>query len=132
ATPSGGTTPVLIGQTEAGSDGTWSITSNRLADGSYRITATTVDRAGVIIAGPIQVVTGAAQGGLIIDTVGPGVVNLQFDRLTGRVSLTFQDDRSGMLTQSLLDAANYALNRQPKRLAGTFIVTTLGLAGCAS
>ena len=132
ATPTGGGATVLIGQTEAGSDGSWNITSNRLADGSYRITATAVDQSGATTAGPIQVLPTASEGALIIDTVGPRIVNVQFDRLTGGISVTFQDDRSGMLTQSLLDAANYSFNRQPPQQPGKFIVTNLTLSGGGS
>jgi hypothetical protein len=132
ATPTGGGTAVLIGQTEAASDGTWSLTSNHLADGSYNITASAVDQFGVTTAGPINVLPNANQGPLVIDTVGPRVTMLRFDRLTGEVFITFQDDRSGMLTQSLLDAANYTFNRRHTRLPGTYIVTNLTLSGGSS
>jgi hypothetical protein len=132
ATPTSGGAAVLIGRTEAGSDGTWSITSNHLADGSYTITASAVDQFGVTTAGPINVLPNGSQGPLVIDTVGPRITNLSFDRLTGELAITFQDDRSGMLTQSLLDAANYTFNRQHTRLPGTFIVTNLSLSGGSS
>jgi hypothetical protein len=132
ATPTGGGPLVPIGQTEAASDGTWSITSNHLADGSYQITATAVDRFGVTTAGPINVLPNANQGPLVIDTVGPRVVNLTFDRLSGMVSVTFQDDRSGMLLQSLSDAANFTFNRQPPQPPGKFIVTDLTVSGAMS
>ena len=54
---------------------------------------------------------------------------MQFNRLTGEVLVTFQDDRSGMLAQSLLDAANYTFNRLPPQPPGKFIVTSLALTG---
>jgi hypothetical protein len=131
AATSGGA-PVLIGQTEAASDGSWNITSDRLADGSYQITASAVDQFGITTAGPINVLPNTSQGPLVIDTVGPRIVGLQFDRLSGEVSVTFQDDRSGMLSQSLLDAANYTFNRRHLRLPGTFIVTSLTQSGGAT
>jgi hypothetical protein len=127
AAPSSGAIPVLIGQTQAGSDGSWSITSNRLADGSYKVTATAVDQFGATTAGPITVLPN-----LVVDTVAPRITSLEFDRLTGTLMVTFQDDRSGMLTQSLLDADNYSFNRRHPQPPGTFIVTSLTLSGGGS
>ena len=40
-----GGVPIVIGQVEAGSDGSWNIQSNiPLADGHYSITATAIDQ----------------------------------------------------------------------------------------
>jgi hypothetical protein len=135
---------VLVGQTQAGSDGSWSITSNHLADGSYAISATAIDQFGkTTTVSPTQILPNATQGLLVIDTVGPRVTAASLNRLNSTVTFTFQDFQqngvtpggSGLLVQSLSDAANYSLNRVHKRPPGKFIVTSLSVipgAGPAS
>ena len=131
ATPTGGGPVALIGQTEAGSDGSWTITSNRLADGSYTIAATAVDQSGktnvTLPASPVVLLPNAIQGPLVIDTVGPKITTLFFDRLNGQVDVTFQDDRSGMVDSAMLDAANYRFNKVYTRPVGTYLVNVLAV-----
>jgi len=125
ATPTAGGGTTEIGQTQAGGDGSWNITSDRLADGSYTISATAVDQSGhTTTTAPVTI---AAP--LVIDTVGPRVIDVNFQRLTGQVFITFQDDRSGMLIQSLVDAANFTFNKQHHRPPGKYIVTGLSVSG---
>jgi hypothetical protein len=128
-TPTGGGSLVTIGQGVTNASGNWSITSSQLADGSYNISATAVDKSGHTTAGPVVISTSATGGPLVIDTVGPRVIDAFFDRLHGVVYLTFQDDRSGMLPQSLTDAANYTFNKQHQQLPGRYIVTSLPTVG---
>jgi hypothetical protein len=125
---------VAVGQTQAGSDGTWSITTTRLADGSYTITATACDQFGVTsTAAPVQILPNATQGKLVIDTVGPRITAATYSRLTNTATFTFQDvlqdgvtaGGSGPLVQSLSDAANFVLNRVHPRPPGTYIVTSI-------
>jgi hypothetical protein len=120
-----------VGQTQAGSDGAWSITSNHLADGTYAITATAVDQFGrTTTAAPVTIVPS-----LVIDTVGPRITFAAFDRLTATVTYTFQDvlqngvtpGGTGLLVQSLSDAANFSLNRVHTRPPGTYIVTGINV-----
>ncbi|MDR3635120.1 MAG: Ig-like domain-containing protein, partial [Isosphaeraceae bacterium] len=130
ATPVGGGTSILIGQAVADANGNWSVTSIHLADGSYTIAATAIDSAHQTTTAstvPIAVVSNGGANVLTIDTVGPRVTDVSFNRATGTVSLTFADDRSGLLLQSLIDSANYAFNRQLARPLGTFIITTINL-----
>ena len=121
----------LVGRTEALSDGSWNITSNRLADGTYAITATGQDQAGLPIAPrafPISVVTNGGPNVLTIDTVGPRVVNAFFDRFTGTVSLTFSDfGGTGLLQEGLVDSANYAFNNQHARPLGKYIIGAINV-----
>lgn len=131
-TPTGGGPLVPIGQAVADANGNWTIASSLLGDGSYVVSATAVDQFGHTTAGPVAISTSATGGPLVIDTVGPRVTNEHFDRLHGVVFLTFQDDRAGMLLQSLGDAANYSFNKQIAKLSGTYIVTSLPITGGAN
>jgi len=132
ATASDGTI-TQIGSVEAGSNGSWSITSDLLADGSYTITASAVDQFGITTTTDQPITTNVGGGNtLVIDTVGPRITNAQFSRLNETIFFTFQDfpqsatsGESGLLLQSLSDAANYSLNRVLARPAGTFIVTSI-------
>src|SRR5262249_55852777 len=113
------------------SDGSWSITTNKLADGSYSITATGQDQAGLPIAPgvfPIVAATGTGTNVLTIDTVGPRVVGADFDRFTGTVTLSFADDRTGVLLQTLGDSANFAFNNQLARPLGKYIIGAIAVS----
>jgi len=121
---------IQVGQAEAASDGYWTITSNALADATYAITATAVDQFGLTkTTSPVTIVPS-----LVIDTVGPRVTAASYNRLTDTATFTFEDLQadgvtpgSGLLVQSLSDAANYSLNRVHARPAGTFIVTSINV-----
>ena len=109
---------VLIGQTVADAGGAWSITSNvPLADGTNAIIATAVDRNGVT-----RATTTLAP--VVIDTIGPRVTGVTLDRLHGQFTVSFQDERSGLARQTLIDGANYQITRPHTRL-GTFRITSL-------
>ncbi len=57
ATPLGGGAATQIGQTTTLANGTWNITSAKLADGNYKITVTAVDQFGKTTAGPVTLVS---------------------------------------------------------------------------
>ena len=127
ATPAGGA-PFQIGQTEALSDGSWRIKSNvALADGTYSITATAIDRFGhtTVTVSPSSVVITPV---LVIDTAGPQITDVSFGRLTGQIFVTFQDKAAGLNLSSLIDANNYTLTKAHTRLA-RFLVTALPISG---
>jgi hypothetical protein len=89
-----------MGVTDAG--GRFSVpVANPLADGVYTVTAVSVDASG-----HTKAVYTLPQR-LVIDTVGPKVTGLQFDRVSGRVLVTFTDDRSGLDQGTLVDGSNY-------------------------
>ena len=100
-----------IGQAEAGSDGSWNIQSQTvLADGHYEITATAVDQFGVTTTTAPTVIT----SDLLIDTHGPVITGMFFNRLNGQIDYTIQDPGatpSGVWVNSLLDSANYQLTK---------------------
>ena len=118
-----GTSAVLIGHTTANANGSWSITSATLAQGSYTIFATAVDQYGQSQA-TTQILPNAQQGPLIIDTTGPAVDGVSFDRSTGQVTITFQDDLSGLDQASLLTLGNYRVSRRYAQ-SGTNLVTAV-------
>ena len=134
ATPTAGGVARQIGQTTAHADGSWKITSLVLLDGSYSITGSAIDQFGKTTTGNTTPATqstflpNANQGPLVIDTVGPKVLNVGFNRLNGGVDVVFGDDRSGLDQASLIDSANYQLTKPHTRPA-TFLVTGLVASG---
>lgn len=111
ATPSGSSTAVPIGTGTSDASGAWSITADQaLADGAYYVAAVAVDAAGHTVSATTAVVPD-----LVIDTVGPKVTGVRFDRFQGRIVATFQDYGGlnntgvGLVQPSLIDANNYQL-----------------------
>jgi hypothetical protein len=109
ATPSGSVTRTLLGQASSDGNGAWSITSGTaLADGSYTISAQATDSSGHTLSD----VTTITQN-LVIDTVGPKVTGINFDRIHGQVQITFQDFGGvagggvGLNQLDVMDANNY-------------------------
>ena len=119
--------PRLVGQTVADASGSYRITTTLLPDGVQSLVATAVDRNGVTRAA-------TAIQPLTIDTVGPKVTEIFFNRLTGQVLIAFQDNLSGLDQTSIVDGANYSLtghsllrgNPGPRNLLATSIVATPG------
>ncbi len=107
AMPLGGGPTVLLGSTTTDAGGAWSLTSTiSLADGSYTVLVLATDRSGSATA--LEVVAEGSGGGpLVIDTVGPKVADLAFDRLRGRVTATLLDERSGLDQATVIDGANF-------------------------
>ncbi len=131
ATAAGSSSPVLLGTTRSDSSDAWSITSSMaLSDGSYAITAQATDSSGHTISNMTTIVSS-----LVIDTVGPKVTNIYFDRIHGQVQITFQDFGGvgnagvGMNQSTVVDANNYAFSLiyspfNPKRVP-RFLVTSI-------
>src|SRR5262249_50243438 len=103
AMPSGGT-PVQIGLTQTGSSGAWSAPSTvALASGTYDVFGIATDRSGTTTAT-------TDFGPLVIDTVGPRITNVTVDARHGLVTITFQDNLSGLAQASVMSGANYQLS----------------------
>jgi hypothetical protein len=123
-----------IGEVQAGGDGSWNLVSDVvLPDGYYNITATAVDQFGdTRTVAPFTVTSN-----LLIDTVGPVITGMFFNRLNGEVDYTIQDPApgSGVLVSSLLNSANYELTKvhANKAYPGKWIATNVAVtAGAAA
>jgi hypothetical protein len=111
AYPTGGGTPILMGQTEAGSDGSWSITSIALPDGTYTVTGYATDAAGQTTT-HATILPSSSEGPLVIDTHGPKVLGLSFaKRVSGELIVTFSDTGGLLDLRSVQDAASYMLTK---------------------
>jgi hypothetical protein len=127
---------VEIGRTTADQFGNWQITSNTaLADGVYTITARVLDRdTNGTVRDTETFVGNNATGNLVIDTVGPKVVGvaslsasgLVFVRNAGQLFVSFQDDRAGLATTTLIDNRNWSI-RKPHKRPGRLLFTSLQL-----
>jgi Bacterial Ig-like domain len=153
AQPLGGS-PMLIGQGTASPNGDWSITPGiALADGSYTVTATAYDAtngkivttgsifpvvagSGVLInptAGTGTAAVGTGPAALVVDNVGPKVTDVVFNRLHGRIVVTFQDFGGvnntgvGMDLASEIDANNYQLTTVHHPRIGKYRVNVISV-----
>ncbi len=97
-----------VGNTQAGSDGTWSITSNLLAQGAYAITAVAVDQFGQTVSSTATIVAD-----LVVDTTPPVITSLSFNRFDATLTVTFQDNLSGMDLASIINSAFYHVSAKP-------------------
>jgi hypothetical protein len=124
--------PVQIGQVQAGSDGSWTIKSKvPLADGHYSITATAVDQFKVTTTtAPTVTIT----ADLLIDTKGPVIDSMFFNRLNGQVDYIIQNPTpasggapAGVWVNSLRDSSNYLFTtvHPNKAYPGKWIVTNV-------
>ena len=111
ATATGSSTPVLIGTGMSDASGAWSITLTlALANGGYTITAVAVDASGYTVSSTTAIVPS-----LDIDTVGPKVTSVSFNRFQGQIVVTYQDyggannAGSGLDEATVTDASNYQL-----------------------
>ena len=114
--------PTVVGTTTTDASGAWSITTTLLADGAYSIVAKATDQAGVTTA--TSTIVPVNSGLLVIDTVGPKVGGFGFNRATGRVVVTFQDERSGLDGAQVINGANYIVTKPHVKL-GNVLVTRI-------
>jgi len=129
-----GVEEILIGTVQAGSDGSWNIKSQvPLPDGHWEITATAVDQFGKtdVTTPPSPVVITA---NLLIDTTGPVIDGMYFNRLNGQVDYIIKDPvpasmeaPSGVWVKSLLDSSNHLLTKVHgnKAYPGKWVVTNV-------
>ncbi len=118
-----------IGTVQAGSDGGWNIKSTvALPNGTYEIAATAVDQFGQTTTTAPDVITPR----LLIDTTGPVIDGMYFNRLNGQVDYIIKDPvnpdgsaPSGVWVNTLLDSSNYLLTtvHGNKSYPGKWIVT---------
>ena len=130
AQATGSATPVVIGQGVSNADDAWSITANQaLADGSYAINAIAVDSSGHTVSMNTPIVPN-----LVIDTVGPKVTSVFFNRVSGIIQVTIQDYGGvnnagvGLNPSSLIDANNFSLVRFHQHGPAAFLVTAINVS----
>jgi hypothetical protein len=99
---------VAVGNTQAGSDGSWSINSNLLPQGTYAITAVATDQFGQTVSPTATIVQD-----LVVDTAPPVIAGLSFNRFNATLTLTFQDNLSGMDLASITNSAFYHISAKP-------------------
>ncbi len=124
--------PILIGTGVTNSLGAWSIKSTTaLLDGTYKIQAMVTDQFG------LAPTTSIIMPKLLIDTTGPVIDGMNFNRLNGQVDYTIQDPvnpdgtaPSGVWVNTLLDSSNYQLTKvhAGKAYPGEWIVTSVNAA----
>jgi hypothetical protein len=107
-TPVGGGTPEPMGTAEAASNGGWSITTNLLPTGVYSITASATDQFGLNPVGPVTITSN-----LVIDAVPPVITSLSFNRFDATLTVTYQDNLSGMDLASITNSAFYHISATP-------------------
>jgi hypothetical protein len=129
AQATGSLTPVVIGLGVSNANDAWSITANQaLADGSYTITAIAIDSSGHTISSTTTIVPN-----LVIDTVGPKVTSVFFNRVSGEIEVTIQDFGGvnntgvGLNPSSLIDANNFSLIRFHQHGPAAFLVTSINV-----
>ena len=106
---SAGGVPFVIGRGVSNANDAWSITSTlALATGNYTITAVATDAAGFTTSATTTIVSD-----LIIDTVAPVITAATFDRFTDTLTVTYQDNLSGLAIASITNSAFYHLSAQP-------------------
>ena len=109
AAPLGAALPgsmIAIGAANAAGSWTATVVSLPLGDGSYTITALAVNSAG-------DVLNTASLGTVAIDTVGPVITAVSFNRSDGTLALTYQDNLSGLAGASIANGAFYRLSAKP-------------------
>jgi hypothetical protein len=101
-----------IGSVQADSSGDWNIKSTvALPDGTYSISTTVTDQFGEGTATAVGIPS------LLIDTVGPVIDGMFFNRLNGQVDFIIKDPvpasgaPSGVWVNTLLDSSNYLLTK---------------------
>ena len=118
---------IAIGVANAAGYWTATVENTPLADGSYTITALAVNSAG-------DVLNTASLGTVVIDTVGPVITALSFNRFDDTLTATYQDNLSGLATASIENGvfdqfSAKPLSRKvpvPKLLLVTRLVVTPG------
>ena len=104
-------TPVRVGLTTAGTDGSWSAATNLLSDGTYTFS--------VMSFSPINpnfTIQTSPIGRVSIETSGPRVSNITYDAKHGVFDITFVDN-VGLNLASLTNPAEYSLTQKNKTLA---------------
>ncbi len=108
-----------VGSTTVGADGSWSITTTPLADGTYTVTATQTRPIDDIV----KVVLASGDNALVIDTTPPVVNAASLDPASGSVRVTLRAGVAGFQTSTLLDPSAFVLTNARGRVFPVAAVT---------
>ncbi|WZO98248.1 hypothetical protein EP7_005307 [Isosphaeraceae bacterium EP7] len=108
---------LVLGQTVASPAGVWNLQVGPLADGIYTVTATVNAPGGF----PERSSLIGEQGRLVVDTIGPQVVSVGYDRLLNQIILVTRDVGVGLNLASLGNAGNFAVTRPSRRVPLGFV-----------
>jgi hypothetical protein len=128
--PAGTGDLTLAGRAAADSSGYWTITSGALGDGAYNVFVKATDQAGSTTA-MSQILPAANQGALIVDTQGPTITSVSFDRRHGQLSFGIRDGLSGLNQLDLVSGSNYvfrALAVSGPHGKGAYRITDISLS----
>jgi hypothetical protein len=104
----------VLAPTTTASSGFWSANANRsLGNGSYVISATATDSLGRSLSSTLL----PASQPLKVDTTAPTISSVAYNRAIGQVTVTFQDNLSGLNVGSILNRAEYSFKSSGKRAA---------------
>jgi streptogramin lyase len=123
--PVGQSANVLVGQSIADADGSWSITSIPLSDGSYTVNSQAIGPDGSVITRSLPI---GVAGRLVIDTAGPRITAASFNPRTDQFRVTFNNDLSGIDPSTLLDPKNYRVTGPHARRGPTYAITGISNA----
>lgn len=119
---------IVLGTVIANAAGQWNLTSVVLPQGTYNVTAVATDVNGNVVSGPTPV---TIVSNLVIDTTGPEVQNVVFNRGTGTILVTYIDPTlpdgtfgSGVSLAAVTDASNYLFTR-PHARPNAFLITSI-------
>ncbi len=128
-----GGTPAYFALGQANLAGAWAVTSpNPFANGSYDIYAQAVDPAGQTRSAVTMIAS------ITIDTQGPRITDLSFNRVKGQLTFAVQDfgaagnNGVGVDLASMEDANNYLLTKANVHLRGAYRVSSITVSPASS
>ena len=118
----------LVGQGQANISGAWAVTTSMaMPDGFYDFYAQGIDQAGQTYSPDTYL------GGVTIDTLGPKITALAFERVQGQITYTiegfaaFGAPGSGIAISSLIDANNYRFTKAHVERKDAYKITSINV-----
>jgi streptogramin lyase len=106
----GATSPTYVGHTQSNLNGSWSVTTSPLPDGTYAAIALVQNATGYV-RNQISLV----RSGLVIDTAQPSVSVVSFSPNSGQVVVALPGDPAGLDPSSTLNSSSFVLRPRSGR-----------------